>query len=56
MKHRFKEKCDKCGQFSFFYSGYEKHIICDSCIEKGEEEPKEKDIHKAKQTNIFDFI
>ena len=65
-KKPFKEKCDLCGQWSFYYQGYGNKIICNSCLEKmknnehdesdKQESIIEKDEDNEGQMDIFDFI
>lgn len=35
MKQKFKEKCDKCKERTYFYQGYsDGKIYCDKCAKK----------------------
>jgi uncharacterized protein (DUF983 family) len=35
MKQKFKEKCDRCGEHTYFYHGYlGSKIFCDKCAKE----------------------
>lgn len=53
MKHKYKEKCDCCGKWSFYYAGHSNKLICDECFKKTNGKIE---LDEPVQTTIFDFI
>ena len=35
--HRFQEKCDKCGKWSYSYMGYDGKVLCSECVKNKSE-------------------
>lgn len=32
--HKYQEKCDDCGKWSYTYMGYDRKLLCKECIKK----------------------
>ena len=53
MKHRFREKCDICGQWSHEYESYKnKMIVCSKCME---EKHGLFELDEPQQLNIYEM-